>query len=322
VNDRSQIEASDISARIETLPDGSVIVPVFEEELGVGKRRRVRERLVVRKRTESREERVEEEVRRERVEITADDGVDLEDDVARPVRGLSSAPEGRLRALLTVDDIPTLRNARVITADDEEVGRVGYIDYERDTGEVRSLGVSRGFLGLRHLDVPVAGALLRPDAVQLAYTRQELEALGEGANAPSDDETAAAAQQTQAERADSHSLIRHEEELQVERRIREIGNLRAVKHVETESVHRVVLRDIEYFETIDRRPVHGDDDSGEIAVLEDGSISIPVFEEVLVVEKRPMIRERIVIKKESETERYRVDARLRRERVEADIESA
>jgi uncharacterized protein (TIGR02271 family) len=320
-DERPHADAPEAVASIETLRDGSVVVPVAEEELLVGKRRRVRERIIVRKRTESREEHVNEEVRRERVEITADDGVAFEDDVARPVRGLASAEERRLRALLTVDDIPMLRNVPVITADDEEVGRVGYIDYEPDTGEIRNVGVSRGFLGLRRLEVSVADALLRPDALQLAYTKQELEALGEGESAAVDEEAAPVGEPTPVE-PDSSSLVRHEEELRVERRVREIGNLHAVKHVETEPVHRVAHRDVEHFETVDRQPVDSEDDSGEITMLEDGSISIPVFEEVLIIEKRPMIRERIVIKKESEAERYRVETRLRRERIEADSESA
>ena len=320
MNERSQTDVSDAAGDIETLSDGSVVIPVVEEELSVGKRRRVRERIIVRKRTESLEEHVEEDVRVERVEITAEEGLELADDVARPARGLASAAEGPLRALLTVDDIPSLRNVPVITADDEEVGRVGHIDYEPDTGEIRSIGVSHGFLGLRHLDVPVAGALLRPDALQLPYTRQEVEALGEGAPTAHEHETATDAEPTHVDPGDSHSLVRHEEELRVEPRMREIGNLHAVKRVETERVERVVDRDVEHFETVDRQPVT-DDDDGEIAVLEDGSISIPVFEEVLVVEKRPIIRERIVIKKESEAERYRVETRLRRERIEADSES-
>jgi stress response protein YsnF len=57
-------------------------------------------------------------------------------------------------------------------------------------------------------------------------------------------------------------------------------------------------------------------DSGEIETLPDGSISIPVLEEELVVTKRVIVRERIIVRRNVVTERRRIDAELRRERVE------
>ena len=57
-------------------------------------------------------------------------------------------------------------------------------------------------------------------------------------------------------------------------------------------------------------------DSGEIEYSEDGTISIPVLEEELVVTKRVVVRERIIVRRGVETIRQRVDAELRRERVE------
>jgi len=57
-------------------------------------------------------------------------------------------------------------------------------------------------------------------------------------------------------------------------------------------------------------------DSGEIEYSPDGTISIPVLEEELVVTKRIVVRERIIVRKGVETTRQRVDAELRRERVE------
>ena len=57
------------SGEIETLPDGSVSIPVLEEEIVVTKRVVVRERIVVRKEVATRTERVEADVRRERVDV-------------------------------------------------------------------------------------------------------------------------------------------------------------------------------------------------------------------------------------------------------------
>jgi uncharacterized protein (TIGR02271 family) len=63
------------SGQIETLPDGSISVPLFVEELVIEKRLVVRERVIVRKRTEVEQRVVHADLRRERLEIDADDGI-------------------------------------------------------------------------------------------------------------------------------------------------------------------------------------------------------------------------------------------------------
>jgi uncharacterized protein (TIGR02271 family) len=59
------------SGEIETLPDGSISIPVLEEELVVTKRVVVRERIVIRKETNVEQHEVRAELRRERLEINA-----------------------------------------------------------------------------------------------------------------------------------------------------------------------------------------------------------------------------------------------------------
>ncbi len=66
------------AGRIEELPDGSVSIPVLEEELVITKRMVVRERIIVRKRTSTQEHRVRETLRRERLELDSDAEVELE----------------------------------------------------------------------------------------------------------------------------------------------------------------------------------------------------------------------------------------------------
>jgi uncharacterized protein (TIGR02271 family) len=66
-------------------------------------------------------------------------------------------------------------------------------------------------------------------------------------------------------------------------------------------------------------------DSGEVETLPDGSISVPVLEEELVVTKRVVVRERVIVRKRTTTERRRIEAELRKERVDlmtADDESS
>ena len=115
------------------------------------------------------------------------------------------------------------------------------------------------------------------------------------------------------------SLVRHEEALKVGTAVGEAGAVRARKRVETERVEEIVPRQIESVDDLERI-ASTEDDSGEVEVLEDGSVSIPIFEEELVVTKRLVVRERVVIRKRTETEERRVEAEVRKERVDVESE--
>jgi stress response protein YsnF len=65
------------SGEIETLPDGSLSIPILEEELVVTKRVVVRERIIIRKRIQKEQVLVEADLRKERVSIVADPEVEL-----------------------------------------------------------------------------------------------------------------------------------------------------------------------------------------------------------------------------------------------------
>jgi uncharacterized protein (TIGR02271 family) len=60
------------SGQVESRPDGSVSIPVFEEELVCEKRLVVRERIIVRKETVTEDRAVEADLRRERVAVDPD----------------------------------------------------------------------------------------------------------------------------------------------------------------------------------------------------------------------------------------------------------
>ena len=110
------------------------------------------------------------------------------------------------------------------------------------------------------------------------------------------------------------NTVRHEQELEVDVRSHEAGSVRARKHVEAKFVEHVEPRAVEHGELV-RAPAR-DGDSGEIETLEDGSISIPLFEERLVVVKELVVRERVVVRKRTVTEHERIEAELRTERIE------
>jgi uncharacterized protein (TIGR02271 family) len=117
---------------------------------------------------------------------------------------------------------------------------------------------------------------------------------------------------------DQQEIVRHEEELAAETQVLSAGAAYARKRVEVEKVEEGFPRRVERAEV--ERVAARDGDSGEVETLPDGSISIPVLEEELVVTKRTVVRERIVIRKEVVTEQQRVEAELRRERVDVEVD--
>ena len=123
---------------------------------------------------------------------------------------------------------------------------------------------------------------------------------------------------TEHELTDDHvpGVVRHEEELRVSTQAQEIGSVRARKHVETDRVEEIVPRQLEEADV--ERIAVSDGDSGEVETLPDGSVSIPLLEEELIITKRTVVRERIVIRKRTVTQHERIEAELRKERVEVE----
>ena len=115
------------------------------------------------------------------------------------------------------------------------------------------------------------------------------------------------------------ALVLHEEELSLARAPGEAGRVRARKRVETEKVERIVPRERELFDEVERR-APADGDTGEVETLPDGSVSIPILEEELVVTKRTVVRERVIVRKVTVVEQEQVEAELRRERLEIDAD--
>ena len=114
------------------------------------------------------------------------------------------------------------------------------------------------------------------------------------------------------------SVVRHEEELVTDTVVAEAGRVGVRKLVDHERVETVVPRGVEHAEFERQAPAEAD--SGEVEILADGSVSIPVFEEELVIEKRLVVRERVIVRKHTVTEEQRVEADLRRERVEVEAD--
>lgn len=108
-------------------------------------------------------------------------------------------------------------------------------------------------------------------------------------------------------------VVLHEERVAIERRPQPAGVIRVAKSIDAEHGVVYVPRDREDAE-MERHPAQ-EGDSGEVETLEDGSISIPVLEEEIVVTKRLVVRERVIVRRQRHTEEVPVEVELRRERV-------
>ena len=119
---------------------------------------------------------------------------------------------------------------------------------------------------------------------------------------------------------ETRAMTLSEERLRVGTETHRTGAVRARKHVDVENVAARVQRGTEHAD-LDRVDVpDAEGDSGEVETLPDGSISIPVFEEQIVVTKRLVVRERVIVRKHTVYEEHEVTADLRRERLEVEAD--
>ncbi|WP_182525285.1 DUF2382 domain-containing protein [Nocardioides dongkuii] len=114
-------------------------------------------------------------------------------------------------------------------------------------------------------------------------------------------------------------VTRHEERTQVGKEVHESGSVHVRKHVETYPVEETVSRSVEHADTSERVPAL-EGDSGEVETRPDGSVSIPVFEEVLVVTKKLVVRERVIVRKNTVVDEHVLRTELRREHVTVDAD--
>jgi uncharacterized protein (TIGR02271 family) len=121
------------------------------------------------------------------------------------------------------------------------------------------------------------------------------------------------------DQAETAEVTVREERLETGTERHEAGRVRVRKHVDTVPVEQVVPRSVEHADISERVPAD-EGDSGEVMTLDDGSVSIPVFEEVLVVTKKLVVRERVIVRKETVVDEYKLQTELRRERVSVDAD--
>jgi len=218
---------------------------------------------------------------------------------------------------VTREELEAARDEHALVVDSagEPVGQLEAIYYDDGTGEPTWLGVRTVSEPERRVLAPIGGAGLAEESVQLAHEREAVEA-SSAVETESIDADAEA--ELRAHYGLPPELTRYQEELEVGARSEEAGTVRVRKQVESETVEERVPRDVEHAE-LEHVPVDGED-SGLVETLPDGSISIPVFEEEIVVTKRLVVRERVIVRKETQVEEETVTADVRREHVQIDAD--
>ena len=108
-----------------------------------------------------------------------------------------------------------------------------------------------------------------------------------------------------------------EEELDITKRKVQAGEATVHKTVETEHVTRPVTLTREEV-TIERRPVTGREASNATIGSDENEIRIPLMSEEAVVDKRPVVKEEVVISKHAVSENRNIEADLRKEQVDID----
>src|SRR5215204_3088203 len=115
---------------------------------------------------------------------------------------------------------------------------------------------------------------------------------------------------------DDVRVRRSEEEIRVETREREAGEMRVRKRVRTER-ERLTVPKKRVDVTVERVPVEGDEAATAPQIGEE-EIVVPLVEDEIVVEKRPVVKEEIRIRKRVVEEVEVVEEDVRREGVEID----
>jgi len=245
--------------------------------------------------------------------------------------------KGKLRRFSDMSDVdiadgdPDPRGWDVVTPDGSDVGEVEDLVVDTSLMKVRCLEVSldKDAFGIdeeRHVLLPIETAQLDrdDDKVIVSSAREAIRQLPPFSGDAMEADyyrgfgdygrtRSAAPEPASTSSTEPRRLTRAEEDLRILKRAASAGEVRAGKHVEAEHVRQPVTRQREE-PRVERRPVSGGDVRGAEIGQGNDEIRVPLVEEEVIVEKRPVVKEELVLGKDTVTETQEVDAELRKEK--------
>jgi uncharacterized protein (TIGR02271 family) len=235
------------------------------------------------------------------------------------------------------------------TVYDRHYEKIGEVDdlFLDENDQPEYLGVKMGFLGTRSTLIPFEMARVN-DARQLIEVASEKETLKNGDDkeitpafenevysyyalrqrvstteksgaygdyyAEQTTQTTGVADRTDVSYEDELRVPRTEEELRAVTRERNAGSIRVRKRVRT-ARERIEVPTRREEVSVERVPVEGEASEAEIG---EDEVVVPVIEEEVVVEKRPVVKEEVRIRKDVVEDTEVVEADVRREEIEVE----
>jgi uncharacterized protein (TIGR02271 family) len=215
------------------------------------------------------------------------------------------------------------RDELVVEAEDgEAIGRVDSLYYDLETGRPAWIGVRAEREGVRTL-VPVEGSRATGEVVRVRFPRAvvdaaprvEAEEIDEVTERRLVDHYDLPRPLEERETAVITPIVRHEEALSIAKERTETGRVRVRKWVETEPVTVEVALERETVR-VTRQPIGRPAREG--VELGEDEISVSVYAERPVVEKRVVAVERVRLEKRVELDDVTIEDELRVERVAAE----
>lgn len=242
-------------------------------------------------------------------------------------------------------DMSTLRGHNALSPDGAKIGTIQDIYYDEQTDQPEWLAVKTGLLGTRVSFVPLANARQQGDDVVVAYDKDRVKAapnmdadgqlsqdeearlyehyglayssaasdtgLPEGGHVPSGREPSGA----------DDAMTRSEEELRVAKTSQPAGKARLRKWVDTEHVSTTVPVAHEEVR-VEREPITDAniDQAMKGAEISESEHEVTLHEEQAVAAKETVPKERVRLEKDVVIEEAEVDADLRKERVETEVQ--
>ena len=248
-------------------------------------------------------------------------------------------PLNELSGYKVADGEPDIRGWDVVASDGTRLGKVDDLLVDTQANKVRYMDVDVDG-DERHVTVPIGYARLEekehqvlvdrlgseqllalPNYTRGAITRDYEEQVGRACNVTTADATPDFYENDAFRGNNEMRLTLNEEQLAVGKRQVEAGEVGIHKTVETQHVHENVQVRHEEVE-VERRPISDPLAAGAGQIIEtEDEIRIPLYAEEVVVEKRVVPTEELVVRKREVVETEGVDTTLRRETAQVEREN-